>query len=530
MPSLKNLFSGRASSSTAMEESKPGAGETEIGSLSPKHDGARGEIYISPDASKSSGLDAKGIPVLPEKTEDYDHARDNPDRKPKLSCSLLMYVQLTLVVAVFTVAMPTSLEYTEKLGGSKEVAGLMVGLVNISAAIFGWPGLWLMETIGIKKSQMVANAFTAVGCAMYSMCYYWDSIGLILVARFIQGIGAQGFSTQFFSRAAGINCRSKYFVMMGGCIGIGYGVGPMLGAAMIAAFNHLDADEHKFLNQYTSPGWLMVIIYLSLIVATWFFFEDPLLETAEVKAREEKEFQRNMSPEEKAIRKEQRRLEQEAKGPRFTRSELFGLVINLAIFAFFPILISCWEMHAFNVAQKTWNWSMEDSALYIGGLMLFIVPINLAAGPAVQKWKLDDRKVMLIFFIVSLVASVFFFDFFQEENHYIPDMVVWTIGSVIWLCSYQICRGAASSLITKQVPTDLKVHFNVLMGTVIYMCSRGVGSFVGDLFGWDEHGVHHYEGVSPNNVFAIFMVVALAFLMVVFIAVYPHFKQHRNAS
>ena len=101
-----------------------------------------------------------------------------------------MYLQLVLVVSCFTIAMPTSLEYTERLGGEKEVAGLMVGLVNISAAIFGWPGLWMMERIGIKHSQMVANALTAVGCAMYSLCYYWNSIGLILVARFVQGIGA----------------------------------------------------------------------------------------------------------------------------------------------------------------------------------------------------------------------------------------------------------------------------------------------------------------------------------------------------
>ena len=468
-------------------------------------------------------------PARPETTDDYDHVRDNPDRKPKLSSSLIMYAQLTLRVAVFTVALPTSLEYTEKIGGSKEIAGLMVGLVPISAVIFGWPGLWLMEAIGIKKSQIVANAFTAVGCAMYSMCYCWNSVGLILVARFIQGIGIQGYSYQFFSRAAGINCRSKYFIMMGACIGVGYGVGPLLGALMIAAFNHLDADEHKILNKYTAPGWLMAFIYVSIIFATWFFFEDPLLETAEVKAREEKEFQRNMSPEEKAIRKEQRRLEQEAKGPRFTRSELFGLVMNLVIFAFYPILISCLEIYTISVANKTWNMSMEKIGLYMAGVMLATVPISLAAGSAFQKWQLEDRKAILIFFTVSVGASVFFFDFLPDENHAISDVALWTIGCLIWICSYQICISAGTALITKQVPTECKVHFNVLMGSVL-LFSRGAGSFIGTLFCYDEHDVHQYEGLSPNSVFAIFMTVASTVLLVVFIAAYPYLKQKRNTT
>lgn len=549
MPSLKpEMISGRASSSsssTAMEEPNlPEAIDIEMGCLSPPstRDGeispSENEIrFGSKETSKSgsSGADATGsfcqattLAVKFEKSDDYDHARDNPDRKPKLSSALIMYVQLTFRLALFTFALPTSLEYTEKIGGSKKLAGLMLGLVGISSAIFKWPGLLLMEAIGIKKSQMVSNAITALGCAMYSLCYWWDSVGLLFVSRFIQGMGV-GFSTQFFSRVVGINFRSKYFLMVNVFIGIGYGVGALLGAAMIAAFNHVDADEHKIFNKYTAPGWLMMVIYVLLIFATWFFCEEPLLETAEVRARKEKEFHRNLSRQEKAIRKEQRRLEQEADGQGFSWSELFGLVMNLVICTLCPIMLACLGFYTFGISQKTWEWSMEHSALYVAGVMLSLVPITLAAGWAFKKWKFDDRKVSLILFIVSLVASVCFFDFFQGENHAVADIVVWTIGYVICSCCFQICIAAGKALITKQVPTHFKKHFNVAMSSVVY-CGHGTGSFIGGLFRWDQPGVQQYEGLSPDNVFAIFMTVALAFLVVVVVVAYPHLKPHRNAT
>ena len=58
------------------------------------------------------------------------------------------------------------------------------------------------------------------------------------------------------------------------------------------------------------------------MIATFFFFEDPLFETAELKQIEEKKYEKSLTkPERKEYRKS-KTLEREAKGPRFTKSEM----------------------------------------------------------------------------------------------------------------------------------------------------------------------------------------------------------------
>ena len=372
---------------------------------------------------------------------------------------------------------PSAAAYVEYFGGTKGLSGLVIGIYAIAGGVNTYPMQLFLDQFGIKRCMLFQLGLVSTGALVYIFSAAWGTIATLFIGRAISGSGMNNLAIYYVSRAAGKNVRSKWMVHISASTAMGYGIGPAVGAIMVAAFKTDETPDgiiildNKVWNELTAPLWGMIGLLACQWVVALLFFQEPPLEGAEVAARKNKKEGSIVAPGDMSPTTRAKET--------FTKSQLLGIASNIAVFFCIPLLLGCWEVHTVNMVQETWNYSIAIASVYIASVSLCLVPISILMSIYLVP-HLSDRKSIFICFSAALVACAGFYDYFVNRRPDVDslaatrtmDAAVWTSAGLIFLTAINISRGSALSLLTKQVPTKHKILINTINLT-LFMIGRG---------------------------------------------------------
>ena len=153
------------------------------------------------------------------------------NREPALSQKILMFAYQSLSLVAFTIVIPTSRSFTEKLGGDELFSGLLVGLMPLFAGIMAIPNIWIIQRVEFRTMVLMAIMSLLIGNVIYGLAHLANSKWVLLISRSIMGLFGAGplIAWSFVARSFGVDKRSKFSTIMGAFTAFGYSFGPFLG-------------------------------------------------------------------------------------------------------------------------------------------------------------------------------------------------------------------------------------------------------------------------------------------------------------
>jgi MFS family permease len=121
---------------------------------------------------------------------------------------------------------------------------------------------------------MIAGMISAIlGNLFYALAYRANNLYLILVGRMVNGVGFANFmyNKRYCNdpRLVGTRRRTQIAGWLVVGQGIGFSAGPFLGGLLYKI-----GFSNNVFNGYSSPGWLMTLVWVIFLFVSFFSFED----------------------------------------------------------------------------------------------------------------------------------------------------------------------------------------------------------------------------------------------------------------
>ena len=156
-------------------------------------------------------------------------------------------------------------KYLLILGASAWIIGLFDGLQTFLGAVYAYPGGWLTDRLGIRRSLLLFSALSLVGYLLVLLWQHW--LALMLGAFFFLAWSALSLPTTFTVVATSLKASQH-------TMGIGVQsmvrrvpmmVGPLIGGWLINRFGWLDGIKYALL--------ICILLTLLTMVVQWAMFE-----------------------------------------------------------------------------------------------------------------------------------------------------------------------------------------------------------------------------------------------------------------
>ena len=199
----------------------------------------------------------------------------------KMGLFLTLFATLLYQMNQYVVA-PTSGQYSDQLGMSPSLSGLIIGLspfaALLSALVFS---VW--TNYSFKQPLIVCLFLLGTGNLLYALALQFNSPKLIFLGRLLTGLGVpRGIARRYIADHVSLADRteaSSQFVTAGA---MGLAFGPLLssivsmsGYSFIYKWNEVTIVQYELV---TAPGWLMAIMFYATLIVLIFFFEEPYIE------------------------------------------------------------------------------------------------------------------------------------------------------------------------------------------------------------------------------------------------------------
>lgn len=301
----------------------------------------------------------------------------------------------------------------------------------------------------LNKFLVVVLFLYVVGNCCCAGAEWCGSIYVFILGRLVTGaIGGPQIAGTYVARAYDLQQRSSKMVLNASANGVGYAFGPLISALGGFICDQWDMNG-KLFNKDTAGSWIMAIVSFGLMFCVSALFTEPPPFAAEPSSEERRSC-----------------------GCAWFA---FPVAVSFASILCVAIMISSWETHCQLVAQHVWGWSIMSAALYLATVNIVLVPTTLL-GSRVAK-KVSDRAALLGCAILQLPSMVLLFNFVRRDNF--VGVGLYSLGSASVLCFVQVQRGFLQAIITKQVGGASR---QIALGyfSLIWLCGRGVGAFMGD--------------------------------------------------
>jgi len=218
-----------------------------------------------------------------EGSDDEDEEKKKPSRVTSGIGLFLNLLVTFLYMANQYVVAPTSGQYSEILGESKAMSGLIIGLSPTAALVSAlFYSKW--TNYSFKEPLVTAITFAVAGNLLYGLALQNDSETMIFLGRLLSGLGApRGIARRYIADHVSHKHRtiaSSHFVTAGA---LGLAFGPLI-SSIVTSSNYSFTirfwgdPEGLILLQFenvTAPGWIMTFLWLIALVAVLLAFEEP---------------------------------------------------------------------------------------------------------------------------------------------------------------------------------------------------------------------------------------------------------------
>lgn len=311
---------------------------------------------------------------------------DDEDRTEPKSTLFVAFLQIFLIGFSYSIVIPTARFYAGSLDAPKGFEGIMVGASSVGGIL-----LMPLYRILLKRSFAATLHFQLVliqfGNVLYSLAKVADSIELLVAGRFLAGLGMSFYPVyQFIAERIGKKHRSNTMALLGIFRALGFSLGPIFAAVLV----YVDFNIGKLtVDKETNAGWSVAIFCaFQTALVVWFF---PREGSKLLAARRTEEAE-------------------DARFPLIEKAKYISLVSFVILSAALPsFFIAAWEVSATELIQVSFRWTIQLSALLVGG----IAGTPAVSAPIMGKlsYKFQDRQFLLVLGLLQLLSTVFLFDF-----------------------------------------------------------------------------------------------------------------------
>jgi DHA1 family tetracycline resistance protein-like MFS transporter len=174
----------------------------------------------------------------------------------------LLVIFLTIFVNLvgFGIIIPLLPFYAETFGASPIVIGLLFASFSLSQLIAAPVLGGLSDRVGRRPVLLFSLVGTVVSFAMLAMAH---SLAMLFAARIVDGLSGGNITTAraYIADITTEENRAKAFGVLGAAFGLGFIVGPALGAL----FSHIS---------YTAPIWAAAVITVAAAVLAWIWLPE----------------------------------------------------------------------------------------------------------------------------------------------------------------------------------------------------------------------------------------------------------------
>jgi len=374
-----------------------------------------------------------------------DNAELVQQRRPPAWCFWLSYACFLNQGICYTIVIPTIGAYTESVGGTAAISGLMVGVFCISGGLANIPTAWILLRVRMKTFIVFALVLYVIGNALVALAGWANSLGMLLAGRVVIGLVSMNqVSGSYIARCFEGSDRSERMVLNASASGVGCAIGPalsMLGSVLCASLQMTG----ELFNQNTVGCWLMAVVSGLLAVVIMLFFTEP----PPFPKKEPKE-----------------------KSAPFFNVRVF---VSLAAITRVAIVLSSWETHVEVVAERKWGWSDGAGAAYLSLIYAALIPATMY-GKNIAK-KMSDAKAMKVLSLACLPFLLLLLNFWSGSA---LGVVLYTTGSAVMVLLSQLERGFPQSAITKAVaPESQQAALSAF--AFVWSFARAIGSSLGTL-------------------------------------------------
>ncbi|KAI0643242.1 MFS general substrate transporter [Trametes meyenii] len=185
---------------------------------------------------------------------------------------IIIIVSNVLLQLTFFSIVSSSNEYAQHLGGTSTFSGLVIGIPTVFSGLALLP-LMRFDQGGYKRPLHFACGSACLGNILYGLAYRADWLYLILIGRIVTGFAFTFwmYCKRYCSdpRIVGLRRRTTLagWLVLGQ--GIGFSLGPFVGGILYKV-----GFDNAVFNGFTSPTWIMALIWVIFWVFVAVFYED----------------------------------------------------------------------------------------------------------------------------------------------------------------------------------------------------------------------------------------------------------------
>ena len=173
---------------------------------------------------------------------------------------LVIYLTIFVNLVGFGIIIPLLPFYAETFGASPVVIGLLFASFSISQ-LFASP---LLGELSDRYGRRPVLIFSLIGTALsFAMLAVAQSLVMLFAARIVDGLSGGNITTAraYIADVTTQEDRARAFGLLGAAFGLGFIIGPALGAA----FSHIS---------YTAPIWAAAAITVAATALAWFWLPE----------------------------------------------------------------------------------------------------------------------------------------------------------------------------------------------------------------------------------------------------------------
>ncbi|KAH8940061.1 hypothetical protein BDL97_15G068500 [Sphagnum fallax] len=188
-----------------------------------------------------------------------------------------MSIQLNLLntfvyMVNYYIVVPSSDEYAMLLNAPASLCGVIIGSMPLAALVSAFVYSW-WSNFSYKSPLLLSSLILMAGNFMYALALYFNSVWLLLIGRFLCGLGgARAINRRYISDHVPVKQLTSASAAFVSASALGMAAGP----ALAGFFNNIDFQIFGApVNFVTAPGWLMGVAWGLYFILILLFFKEP---------------------------------------------------------------------------------------------------------------------------------------------------------------------------------------------------------------------------------------------------------------
>ncbi|CAI8604413.1 unnamed protein product [Vicia faba] len=398
-------------------------------------------------------------------------ADENVDERYHFTSLLLNLVNTFLYMVNTYIIVPTADDYSMHLGAAPTVCGIVIGAMAV-AQLFSSVYFSAWSNKSYFRPLVFSSIILFLGNTLYALAYDFNSIWILLIGRLCCGFGsARAVNRRYISDCVPLRIRMQASAGFVSASALGMACGPALAGLLQTNFK----IHNITFNQDTLPGWVMTIAWLMYSIWLWISFvepsrefeedhtvdkseksnavdgdalekglQQPLLITSEDKVDEDADQDNDDSEE----------APEESRRPATSIGSAYRLLtpsvkVQLLIYFMLKYVMEILLAESSVITTYYFKWSTGTVAIFLAGLGLTVLPINVIVGSYVSNM-FDDRQILLTSEIMVLIGIISAFHVIMPYTE-----LQYICSGLLMFVSAEVLEGINLSLLSRVMSSRL---------------------------------------------------------------------------